>query len=87
MKTGQRYTSSYLQELQIEIYTAKENLAARHRQLAEVYFSRRESISPEIYMYADMIAQIDLHTTMAILMHEKDRCLPEFVLDGKLAII
>lgn len=86
LKTGQRYTSTYLQELQADIYNAQENLAARHRQLAEEYFDRRQTVVDDVYRYADCIAQGDVQTSMALLMHEKDRSLPRFTSDATLHI-
>ncbi len=86
LKTGQRYTSTYLQELQADIYNAQENLAARHRQLAEEYFDRRKTVVDDVYRYADCIAQADVQTSMALLMHEKDRSLPKFTTDATLHI-
>jgi DNA mismatch repair protein MutS len=87
LKTGQRYITSYLQELQAEIFNAKENLHAYHRQLAEKLFERWQSLSASLYSYADLIAQIDLSTSMALLMHERDWCLPEITIDSDLHIM
>lgn len=86
LKTGQRYISSYLQELQTQIYSSKENLAAYHQQKCEEMYVAWQAIVQRVYMYADLLAQIDLYSTMALLMHERDWCLPQVTNDPDLYI-
>jgi DNA mismatch repair protein MutS len=86
LKTGQRYISAYLQELQGEVFSSKENLCFYHAQQADVLFARWGSFAEHIYAYADILAKIDLYTTMALLMHERDWSLPLLSVDGDLEI-
>lgn len=87
LKTGQRYLSVYLQELQTQIYTSKANLWTYHSQKSEQVFDRWQTILPAVYSYADLLAQIDLHTTMALMMHEKEWCLPHLISSWDIKIV
>lgn len=87
LKTGQRYLTAYLQEIQAEIAHAKEALYTYHAEQANKLFAKWQTESTYLYAYADIVAQLDLHTSMAILLHEQSRCLPQMQQQGDLQIV
>lgn len=87
LKTGQRYTSSYLLELQQKIYAAEEELITYHQTLAEELWSLRESKTDLIYEYVDSIALLDLNTSMWLYMLHNDWTIPDMHQWHELSII
>ncbi len=65
LKTGQRYTSTYLQALQRDILEAKDNLTVYHKQQEHILSLRFRDLLPAWYAYSDMLADVDLCISMA----------------------
>jgi DNA mismatch repair protein MutS len=87
LKTGQRYTSSYLLELQQKIYSAEEELVTYQKNLAEDLFTEWQKHCSLVYEYVDAVALLDLNTSMWLFMVHHDRTIPEMNSGHDLRII
>lgn len=87
LKTGQRYTSTYLLELQQNIYSAEEELVAYQKNLAEELWIEWDKMSSLVYDYSDAIALLDMQTSMWLFMLHHDRTIPEMNTNHDLTII
>jgi DNA mismatch repair protein MutS len=87
LKTGQRYTSSYLLELQQKIYSAEEELITFQKNLAEDLWNEWQKNCSVVYEYVDAVALLDLNTSMWLFMVHHDRTIPEMNSEHNLSII
>lgn len=78
LKTGQRYSSSYLEEIQIGIITAKEQLVQHESAILE---NLKKNISWEsniISQRCEDIAYIDITTSHALFAQQQKLCRPTY---------
>lgn len=84
LKTGQRYTTPTLDAIQIELLGAKDR--AEKRQM-EILLDTQQIIAEHhqlLRQFADAIAWLDLHTSMARYAREHRYVCPEIITSGTL---
>jgi DNA mismatch repair protein MutS len=87
LKTGQRYTTVYLDELQHKVLAAQFQLRSREQELIQEAKDRLVSIVNALWQLADGIAWLDIYTSHALFAKEKKYVKPELVVDGMLEIV
>ena len=87
LKTGQRYTTVYLDELQHKVLAAQFQLRSREQWLIEEAKEKLVAIVNALWQLADGIAWLDIYTSHALFAKEKKYVKPELVLDGVLEIV
>jgi DNA mismatch repair protein MutS len=87
LKTGQRYTSIYLDELQHKVLSAQFQLRSSEQALIEEAKASLLSVVAALQQIADGIARLDIYTSHALFALAKKYVQPELILDGKLEIV
>lgn len=87
LKTGQRYTSVYLDELQHKVLGAQFQLRSREQALIEDARTRLVEVVAALQQVAEWIAWLDIYTSHALRASEKKYVKPEIVTDGVLHIV
>lgn len=77
LKTGQRYTSIYLDELQRKVLSAQFQLRSSEQALLEDAKASLLAASAAFHELADGIAWLDLYTSHALFAKEKKYVKPE----------
>ncbi len=78
LKIAERYTTTYLDQLQGNIYEAIENLEKAEFEILERFATELSSIQTQIWDMADNVAQIDIFSTCAKFFLTKWWTVPEF---------
>jgi DNA mismatch repair protein MutS len=87
LKTGQRYTTLYLDELQNKVLSAQFQLRSREQALIEEAKQMLISIVHELGELAEYIAWLDVYTSHALFAIEKKYVKPELLRDGELCVV
>ncbi len=82
LKTGQRYTTIYLDELQRKVLAAQFQLRTREQELIEEAKTALLSAVATLQQIADGIAWLDIYTSHALLVVEKKYIKPALVADA-----
>ncbi len=78
LKLVERYTSSYLSELENKILTAQEGLKKLEKEVLEQLKDFLQQNLKQIYDFANQIGKLDVGQNAVYLMQEKGWTLPEF---------
>jgi len=87
LKGGQRYASPYLENLQVRILEAKDNLRELECTLLKQAQQKILGGTKELNEFAEHVARLDLFVSQALLAKEKHFIKPEFIDDDSLTII
>lgn len=87
LKWGQRYSSPYLENLQVKILEAKDELGAMEYTFLKQAQQKITEGTRELHAFAELIARLDLFVSQALLAHEKKFIKPLFVNNETLTII
>ena len=87
LKGGQRYSSPYLENLQINILKAKDDLRALEFELLQQAQQKIIEGMRELNDFAERIAWLDLFVSQALLAKEKHFVKPEFIDEDTITII
>ena len=87
LKWGQRYSSPYLENLQVNILKAKDDLRALEFELLEQAQQKIRWWTKQLNEFAERIAWLDLFVSQALLSKEKHFVKPEFIPWESLTII
>jgi len=87
LKWGQRYSSPYLENLQVKILEAKDDLRAMEFSLLNQAQQKIAGWIKELNECAEKIARLDVFVSQALLAQEKKFVKPEFTDDESLTII
>ncbi len=86
LKTAERYTTTYLDELQVKIIEAKDSLRKLEKDILEQLKAELEQLNRLIGEFSNTIWYIDIYTSYALLARQKNFCKPEFKTDTELVI-
>lgn len=86
LKTGERYITPYLDELQGNILRAQFQLKSKEQTLLLIAKEQITAGVKSLTLLADMIAWLDIFVTHALFAHEKKRIKPTIIADGILEI-
>ncbi len=87
LKWGQRYSSPYLENLQVSILKAKDDLRALEFELLQQAQQKIAWWTKELNEFAERIAWLDLFVSQALLAHEKKFIKPEFIKNDTMTIV
>ena len=87
LKWGQRYSSPYLENLQVNILKAKDDLRELEFELLRQAQQKIAGGMKELNEFAERIAWLDLFVSQALLAKEKHFVKPEFINEDTLTII
>jgi len=87
LKWGQRYSSPYLENLEVNILKAKDELRALEFELLQQAQQKIAGGTKELNEFAEWIAWLDLFVSQALLAHEKNFIKPEFIKNDTMTII
>ena len=79
LKTGQRYTSVYLDELQRKVLSAQFQLRSREQELLEEAKAKLLSTMAAFQEIADWIARLDVYTSHALFVKENKYIKPDMI--------
>ncbi len=84
---GQRYSSPYLENLEVKILEAKDNLSKLEFELLHQAQQKITECTKQLNEFAERISRLDLFVAQALLAREKQFCKPEFVQTDLLHIV
>ncbi|MEI8091288.1 MAG: hypothetical protein WCG98_03400 [bacterium] len=87
MKGGQRYVSPYLDTIQSQVLSAKDDLVSREFLLLQDAKAKVSQISKSLTAFAEWIAWLDVYSSHALLAKEKNFSKPEFTNNSQLVIV
>ena len=87
LKGGQRYVSPYLDTIQSQVLSAKDDLVSREFLLLQDAKEKISQISTSLIAFAECIAWLDVYSSHALLAKEKNFSKPEFTNNSQLSII
>ncbi len=87
LKTWQRYTSIYLDELQHKVLSAQFQLRTREQALVEEAKTKLISLVNVLWQLSDWIARLDIYSSHALFAHEMNYVAPQFIADGQVDIM
>lgn len=87
LKGGQRYVSPYLDTIQSQVLSAKDDLVSREFLLLQDAKEKISQISTSLTAFAEHIAWLDVYTSHALLAKEKNFSKPEFTNNSQLSIV
>jgi DNA mismatch repair protein MutS len=87
LKWGQRYVSPYLDTIQIQVLSAKDELVSKEFALLQEAKEKISQISKSLTAFAESIAWLDVYSSHALLAKEKNFSKPEFTNNARLAIM
>jgi len=87
LKWGQRYSSPYLENLQVNILKAKDDLRALEFELLQQAQQKITGGIQELNEFSEWIARLDLFVSQALLAKEKHFVKPEFIDEDTLTIV
>ena len=87
LKWGQRYSSPYLENLQVNILKAKDDLRTLEFTLLQQAQEKIAEWTKALNQFADRITRLDLFVSQALLAKEKNFVKPEFIWWESLTII
>ncbi|MCX6822617.1 MAG: DNA mismatch repair protein MutS [candidate division SR1 bacterium] len=87
LKGGQRYVSPYLDTIQSQVLSAKDDLVSREFLLLQDAKEKVSQISKSLTAFAEIIAWLDVYSAHALLAKEKNFNKPEFTNNVQLSII
>ncbi len=87
LKWGQRYSSPYLENLEVNILKAKDELRALEFELLQQAQQKIAGWTKELNEFAERIARLDIFVSQAILAKEKKFTKPEFITWDTVTII
>ncbi len=77
LKGGERYMSTYLEELQTKIFSAKEQLQQREAELLQIVIQQLAAYTESFLSLCDYIARLDVATSFAIFAQLHEWCRPQ----------
>lgn len=86
LKWGQRYSSPYLENLEVNILKAKDNLVALEYTLLQQAQQKITEGIKELHDFAERITRLDLFVSQALLARAYNFIKPEFIQDTTLTI-
>ena len=87
LKGGQRYVSPYLDTIQSQVLSAKDDLVSREFLLLQDAKEKISQISKSLTAFAEIIAWLDVYSSHALLAKEKNFNKPEFTNNAQLVIV
>lgn len=87
LKWGQRYSSPYLENLQVHILKAKDDLRSLEYELLQQAQQKIMDGTKQLNAFAERIAWLDLFVSQALLAKEKKFVKPEFIEGDGLSIV
>lgn len=87
LKTGERYTTPYLETIQGKILTAKDRLAAKEKQILLQMQGQIKVFLPQLLLCSHALAMLDIFTSHAVFAAEKNYTRPTFTPGDQLRII
>lgn len=87
LKWGQRYVSPYLDTIQTQVLSAKDELVSKEFALLQEAKEKISNISKSLTAFVETIAWLDVYSSHALLAKEKNFTKPEFTNNTQLSIV